>query len=93
MCSGLDILKFEQTSLFYSASYLDFGGLELSFGRAKPIKDPSLSTALYGKTSVCFVMQLIRKSTSVTRYVKLSVCEHDRAQSGTTHSGSVYSAS
>ena len=28
---GLDILKFEQTSLFYSASYLNSGGLELCF--------------------------------------------------------------
>jgi len=29
----------------------------------------------------------------LARYVKLSVYEQDRAQSGTTHSGSVYSAS
>jgi len=28
---GLDILKFEQTSLFYSTSYLNSGGLELCF--------------------------------------------------------------
>jgi len=33
-------LKFEQTSLFYSASYLNWGGLELCFGGAKPIKHP-----------------------------------------------------
>jgi len=34
---GLDILKFEQTSLFYSASYFNLGwGLELCFGGAKP---------------------------------------------------------
>ena len=40
----LDIMKFEQTSLFYSASYFNFGGdLELCFGRAK---------GLCGKTSV-----------------------------------------
>jgi len=44
-------------------------------------------------------MQLTQKSTLVTRYVKLaryvklSVYKHDRAQSGTTDSGSVYSAS
>ena len=39
---GLDILKFEQTSLFYSASYLnsEVVVLELCFGGAKPIKDP-----------------------------------------------------
>jgi len=29
---GLDIMKFEQTSLFYSASYFNWGGLELCFG-------------------------------------------------------------
>jgi len=37
---GLDILKLEQTSLFYSASYLNSEGLELCFGGAKTIKDP-----------------------------------------------------
>ena len=37
---ALDILKFEQISLFYSTSYLNSGGLELCFGGAKPIKDP-----------------------------------------------------
>jgi len=38
---GLDILKFEQTSLFYSALYFNLGGgLELSFGGAKPTKGP-----------------------------------------------------
>ena len=38
LCSELDILKFEQTSLFYSASYfnLEVEGLELCFGGAKP---------------------------------------------------------
>jgi len=36
---GLDILKFEQISLFYSASYLNSRGLELCFGRSKPIID------------------------------------------------------
>jgi len=30
---GLDILKFEQTSLFYSASYLNSGGLAPLFRR------------------------------------------------------------
>jgi len=56
---GLDILKFEQTSLFYSASYLNSGVvvLELCFGGAKSIKDPpwlrdcmaKLQFALLGK--------------------------------------------
>jgi len=33
-------LKFERTSLFYSASCFSWGGLELCFGRAKPLKAP-----------------------------------------------------
>jgi len=39
---GLDmILKFEQTSLFYCASYFNLGGgLELCFRGAKPTKGP-----------------------------------------------------
>jgi len=37
---GLDILKFEQTSLFYSALYFNWGSLELCFGGAKPTKAP-----------------------------------------------------
>jgi len=60
---GLEILKFEQTSLFYSASYFNSRGLELCFGGAKPIKDPPVATGLCGKASFCFLMQLIRKST------------------------------
>jgi len=39
LCNGLDNLKFEQTSLFYSAPYFNCGG-ELCFGGAKPTKDP-----------------------------------------------------
>jgi len=38
---GLDIIKFEQTSLFYSAFYFNWGGLKLCFGGTKPIKAPS----------------------------------------------------
>jgi len=38
---GLDVLKFEQILLFYSASYFKLGGgLELCFGRAKPSPPP-----------------------------------------------------
>ena len=38
---GLDILKFEQTSLFYSASYFNLGGeIAALFRRAKPTKGP-----------------------------------------------------
>jgi len=53
-------LKFEQTSLFYSASYLNSGGL-VSEGLS-PSKTP-MATGLCGKASVCFLMQLIRKIT------------------------------
>ena len=37
----LDILKFEQTSLFYCALYFNWGGLKPCFGGTKPTKDPS----------------------------------------------------
>jgi len=37
---GLDILKFEQTSLFYSALYFNWGDLKLCFGGTKPTKAP-----------------------------------------------------
>jgi len=53
---------------------------------------------LCGKILACYLMQLTQK-TQVTRYVKLaryvkvSVYKHDRAQSGTTPSGSIYYAS
>jgi len=39
-----------------------------------------MPTGLCGKTSVCLVMQLTRKSTLVMRYVKHSFYEHDKAQ-------------
>jgi len=59
---GLDFLKFEQTSLFYSASYLNSGG-DWSFVSEglSPSKTP-MATGLCGKTSICFLMQLIPKS-------------------------------
>jgi len=38
---GLDILKFEQTSLFYNVSYINLGGgLELCFRGDNPTKAP-----------------------------------------------------
>ena len=95
---GLDILNFEQTSLFYSA-YLNSGGLELCFGGAK---SPSKTSHGYGTVwqNFSFLLNatdsekyLVTRYVKLARYVKLSVYEHDRAQSGTTHSGSVYSAS
>ena len=53
MCSGVDILKLEQISLLYSASYFDLGGVEHCFGVAKHTKTP-MATELCGKTSACF---------------------------------------
>jgi len=38
---GLTFLKFEQTSLFYSALYFNWGSLKLCFGGTKPTKAPS----------------------------------------------------
>jgi len=38
-------------------------GLELCFGGAKPTKAPLVAMGLCGKTSACFFMQLVRKST------------------------------
>jgi len=57
----LNILKLEQASLFYSASYFSLGGLEFCFGGSKPTKAPVV-TGLCGNTSACFLMQLTRKS-------------------------------
>jgi len=61
---GLDILKFEQISLFYSASYFSLGG-SWSFvsERLSPPKPPRMVTGLCGKISACFLMELTRKST------------------------------
>jgi len=58
---GFDILKFQQTSLFYTVVQISiWGDLELCFRGAKPTKG---STGLCDKTSACFFMQLILKST------------------------------
>ena len=62
---GLDVLKFEQTSLFYGDSYFNLGGLELRFGGAKPTKFTPVVTGLCGKTVACYLMQLTRKNTYV----------------------------
>jgi len=89
MCAvGLDILKFEQTLLFYNAPYFNWGGLELCFGEGKRTKAPPPPWRREScKTSACFFMHLNQKSTLATwyvklaRYAKLSVYKHDRAQS------------
>jgi len=51
---GLEILKFEQTSLFYSVSYLNSGDLELGFGGAMPIKDPQWLLDSVAKLQLAF---------------------------------------
>jgi len=54
-----------------------------------------MATELYGKTSVCFTWRSteVMRYVKLARHVKLSAYKHDRAQSGTMHSHSVYSAS
>jgi len=81
---GLDILKFEQTSLFYSALYFNWGGLKLCCGGTKPTKAPPMATGLYGKTPACFLMQLIDSEkylsyVKLERSVKLFVYKHASA--------------
>jgi len=54
---GLDVLKFEQTSLFHSASYFNLGGgLGTLFqrGYAHQTPPPTVVTVRCGKTSACF---------------------------------------
>jgi len=97
---GLDILKFEQTSLFYSALYFNLGGgLELCFKGAKPTKGPRGDWTVWQNFSLLFNPIDLEKYLGYAiceackrRYVKLSVYKHDRDQSDTTHL-SVYSAS
>ena len=95
----LDILKFEQTSLFYSALYLNWWGLELCFGGSKPTKAPRDDRTVWQNFSLLFnaidsekYLGYMIFQVKLVRYVTLFVYKHDRAQSGTTHSGIVYSA-
>jgi len=50
---GLDILKFEQTSLFYSASHLN-SGIRALFRGFKPIKDPRSYRTMWQSFSLLF---------------------------------------
>jgi len=59
---GLDILKFEQTPLFYSASYFNVRSLELCLGGLSPLERPRGYVTVW-KTSAFFLMQLTLKST------------------------------
>ena len=56
---GIDILKFEQTSLFYSALYFNWGAWNFVLEGLSPQKTPPVVMGLFGKTSACFLMQLI----------------------------------
>ena len=97
---GLDILKFEQTLLFYSASYFNLGGgIGALFQRGYANQRPPVVTGLCGKTSACFLMQLTWKVLRLCNMSSLheKICQafcftHDRDESDATHS-SVYSAS
>jgi len=68
------------------------------FRRSLAHQRSPVASGLCGKTSAYFLMQLTHKSTLVTRYIKLAryvklfAYEYDRDESGTTYSGSVYSA-
>jgi len=85
---GLDILKFEQTSLFYSASYFILGGgLELCFGGAKPTKGPRGDCTVWQHFSLLFNTIDSEKYLGYAicrackrRYVKVSIYKHDRDQ-------------
>jgi len=66
---GLDILKFEQTSLFYSA-YLNSGGLELCFGGAK-----SPSQTFHGYGTVWQNFSLLLNATDSAKYLGYAICQ------------------
>jgi len=55
-------MKFEQTSLFYSASYLNLGVWSFVLEGYKPTTGHPWRRD-WGKTSACFLMQLTRKTT------------------------------
>jgi len=58
---GLDIRKFEQTSLFCSDSCFNLGELGDLFRRGQAHQNPlPVVTGLCGKTSACFLMQVTR---------------------------------
>ena len=97
----LNILKLEETSLCYSASYFDLVGVELCFGGAKPTKAPPRGEGpVWQNFSLLFNVIDSEKYLGYTicqtckrTCVKLSFYKHVRAQSGTTYSDSVNSAS
>ena len=100
---GLDILKFKQISLFCSVSYFSLVGAWsfVSEGLSLPKPPPPVEMGLCGKTSACFLCNWLgnvlrsRDMPTLQDMSKLLFIsnKHNRAQSGTTHAGSVYSAS
>jgi len=61
---GLDVLKFDQTSLFYSVSYFNWGEIwSFVSERLSPPKPTPVVTGLSGKSSAWFLMQLTWKRT------------------------------
>ena len=70
LCSGSWHSETLNKHQFYSASYFNWGALELCFGRAKPTEAPLVA------------MGLCTWYVKLARYVKLSLHKHDRAQSG-----------
>jgi len=76
---GLDVLKFEQTSLRYSDSYFNLGGLELCFGGAKRTKStPS------GDGTVWQNFSLLLNAIDSEKYLRYEICQtlfkHDMAR-------------
>ena len=71
LCSGLDILEFEQTSLFYSASYFNWGGAWRFVSEGLSTPKPPVATGMCGKTSACFLMQL----NDSEKYVGYAICQ------------------
>ena len=68
---GLDILKFEQTTLCYSASYFNWGGLELCFGEAKPTKIPPSR----GDGTVWKNFGLLFNAIDLEKYLGYAICQ------------------
>jgi len=84
---GLDILKFEQTSLFYSASYFNWGVWSFVSERLNPPNPPCGDGTVWKNFVLLFNAIDLDKCLGyaicqATRYVKLSVYKHDWAQSG-----------
>jgi len=68
---GLDILEFEQTSLFYSASYFNFGGgFGVLFRRGQALK-----SSLRGNWTVCQNCSLLFIAIDSEKYLGYAICQ------------------